>query len=68
MLHPLVGPPVFWDLALHTFVTFPTFTGNDLDFLIDLAGSNLVVAQGSQTSEALLFLDTSTLPATSTVG
>ncbi|MGO8947312.1 MAG: hypothetical protein ACLQUY_06550 [Ktedonobacterales bacterium] len=64
----LVGSPVFWDLALHTFVTFPTFTGNDLDFLIDLAGSNLVVAQGSQTSEALLFLDTSTLPAAHTAG
>ncbi len=67
-MHQPDGLPVLWDLTSQTFVTFPSFPGNNFGFLVNLAGTDLAVAQNNGTTETVLFLDTSTLPATSTVG
>jgi hypothetical protein len=66
-LHQPDGLPVLWDLASQTFVTFPSFPGNNFGFLVNLAGTDLAVAQSNGTTETVLFFATSTLPATSTV-
>lgn len=66
-MHQPDGLPVLWDLASQTFVTFPSFPGNNFGFLVNLAGTDLAVAQSNGTTETVLFFATSTLPATSTV-
>jgi hypothetical protein len=63
------GQPVYsaavWDLALHTLVTFPTVTGVQSGYFMNLAGTDLAVEQGNET---VLFFHTSTLPTTPTGG
>jgi hypothetical protein len=51
----------FWDLASHTFVTFPPFTGGNTP-LINVAGNDLLVAQSAGSGETVLDFDTSKLP------
>jgi hypothetical protein len=62
------GLPVLWDLTLQTFVTFPSFPGNNFGFLVNLAGADLAVAESNGTTETMLVFHTSTLSAASTGG
>jgi hypothetical protein len=77
-LREVAPVPVFWDLALQTFVSFATVTGGNFPqypspeggdgFVIGLAGNELAVVQGNQTAQTVLLFHTSTLPATPVSG